>query len=183
MILRALLAASFLALISFTLCAQTTQPTDLQSAQPTTRPGRQSAEEMLSQMLRPASQSARPLAPVPDGGGGIVDRSTGASAIAPGAPQLNVLPEGSNIFDRIGRLARTQAGAWELNFESDGKPLKDPPLLVLPNKTLAQMEHALSTNDADLRFRVSGEITEYNGRNYILIQRAPVIQRLTEPLR
>ena len=183
MTLRALFICSFIVGITLTISAQTTQPIDPQPAEPTTNPARQSAEEMLSQMLRPASQSARPLAPVPDGGGGITDRSTGASAVAPGAPQLNVLPEGSNIFDRIGRLSRTQSGAWELTLDSDGKPLKDPPLLVLPNKTLAQMEHALSNNDADLRFRVSGEITEYNGRNYVLIQRAPVIQRLSEPLR
>jgi hypothetical protein len=138
---------------------------------------------MLSQMLRPASQSVRPLPPVPDGGGGIVDRSTGANAVAPGAPTLPVLPEGTNVFDRVGRLARTQDGQWELTLESDGKVMKDPPLLVLPNKTLSQMEHALANNDADLRFRISGELTEYNGRNYILIQRAPVVQQLTQPLR
>src|SRR5215213_4950486 len=146
MSLRALLITSFVAVITLTVCAQTTQPTDFPPPAPTTNPARQSAEEMLSQMLRPASQAVRPLAPVPDGGGGIIDRSTGAAAIAPGAPQLNVLPEGSNIFDRIGRLSRTQAGAWELTLESDGRPLKDPPLLVLPNKTLAQMEHALNNN-------------------------------------
>ena len=163
--------------------AQTTQPAP-QSTAPTTRPtGRQSAEEMLSQMLRPASEAAQPLKPVPDGGGGIVDRSTGAGAIAPGAAPLTTLQEGTNLFDRVGRLTKTDQGQWELTLESDGRALKDPPLIVHPNKALAQMEHAINNSDGELVFRVSGEITEYNGRNYILIQRASIVNRMTQPLK
>ena len=159
----------------------TTGPAEFGAA---TRPaGRQSAEEMLSQMLRPASQAARPLQPVADGGGGVFNRTTGANAVAPGAPTLPLLPEGTNIYDRVARLAKTTDGQWELTLESDGRVMQDPPLLVLPNRALTSMERAMANNDADLRFRVSGELTEYNGRNYILIQRAPVIHQVTEPLR
>ena len=154
-----------------------------QTTQPATSPARQSAEEMLSQMLRPTSQAAQPLQPLPDAGGGAVDRSTGAGAIAPEAPVMNLLPEGSLIVDRIGRLRRvqgTQSGeqGWELTLESDGRRMNDPPLLVLPNKILAQMKSTMIASNADLRFRVSGELTEFDGRNYILVQKAAVVPRI-----
>jgi hypothetical protein len=94
------------------------------------------------------------------------------------------MPEGSIIVDRIGRLARTPDGQqWELTLESDGRPLKDPPMLVLPNKLLTRMQMTLTATNADLKFRVSGEVTEYNSRNYILIQKAAQVPDITEPLK
>ncbi len=46
------------------------------------RRGRLSAEEMLNQMLQPTTQTAAPLQPVADGGGGVVNHNT-INAVAP----------------------------------------------------------------------------------------------------
>ncbi len=154
------------------------------ATQASTRPGRQSAEEMLSQMLRPTTQGAAPLKPVADGGGGIVNHNTGPFVVVPGAPTLNTLPEGTLITDKIARLTRTDDGrGWDLTFVSDGRVLQDPPMRVLPNQNLMRMTNAMVGSSADLRFQVSGEVTEFENRNYILIQKAAQVQDTSNPLR
>jgi hypothetical protein len=153
-----------------------------QSTRPATQPARQSAEEMLTQLLRPTTQAAKPLQPVADGGGGVINRTTGSGALAPGAERMYILSEGTILIDRVGRLARAADGQnWELTLEADNRVMKDPPMLVLPNKMLTAMQLAVSSQSADLKFRISGELTEYNGRNYILIQKAAQIPDIAQP--
>jgi hypothetical protein len=102
--------------------------------------------------------------------------TTGKNAIAPAAPQLNLVREGTYIPDRTGRLTHSADGQTaEFTFDADGKALKDPPMIILPNQKLKQMEDAVTGNSRDLRFRVTGVVTEYKGRNYILLERAVVI--------
>lgn len=157
-------------------------PVLAQTTQPATRPAGLSAEEMLNQLLRPTTQSARPLQPIPDGGGGAINRNTGGGAVAPGAPQLHLLPEGTLLVDRVARIAKTaDTQQWELTLETDGRLMLDPPLLILPNRTFAAMQNLVTGSSADLKFRITGEVTEYNGRNYILIQRASQIPDIVQP--
>ena len=172
MLVRAL---CFSFLFAAAALAQTTRPA-------TTQPSRQSAEEMLTQLLRPTTQAAKPLQPIADGGGGVVNRMTGAGALPAGAPQMNVLSEGTVLVDRVGRIARTTDGQhWELTLDSDGRVMKDPPMLVLPNRILTAMQMAVIGQSADIKFRISGEVTEYDNRNYILIQKAAQIAEITQP--
>ncbi len=145
---------------SMMLCyAQTTQPS-------------QSAKSMLDDMLRPtADTNARPLQPVSQQP--VVDKTSGNAAISPDAPAVNLLPEGSLIVDRVGRLAKASDGTnWEFHFESDGKALKDPPLMVLPNRNLMLMEDLIKETNKDVKFRITGSITDYRGRNYVLLIKA-----------
>jgi len=130
------------------------------------------AKEMLDDMLKPTTQnSARPLQPVQQGP--IIDKTSGAAAVAPDAPAVKILPEGSLIVDRVGRLTKGADGqSWEFNFESDGQALKDPPLVVLPNRNLMLMEDLIKQTNQDLKFRVTGSITDYRGRNYVLFIKA-----------
>lgn len=134
-----------------------------------------SARDRLDDMLKPTTQtSARPLQPA--NGGPETDRTTGTGAIVPGAPTLNVLREGSFIVDRVGRLTRASDGqGWEFTFEADGQALRDPPVLVLPNLKLMLMEDQLKETRRDLKFRVTGMVTEYRGRNYILLEKVVVL--------
>src|SRR6187402_3739191 len=89
------------------------------------------ADQMLNQMLRPsAGPVARPLQPITQAP--AVDATSGSAAVAPGAPSVQVLREGTFIVDRTGRLSRGADGqTWELTFESDGRAMRDPPLIVL----------------------------------------------------
>ncbi|WP_428939348.1 hypothetical protein [Fontivita pretiosa] len=162
------------------LSGQTTQPAaPATPAAPTTRPAAVPADQLLSQMLSlPGAGAAKPLQPISDPP--AVDATSGAAAVAPGAPQLTVLREGTFLVDRIGRLTRGGDGhSWEFTFESDGRAMQDPPVIVLPNLKLMQMEQALKGTNRDLRFRITGMVTEYNGRNYILIEKAVVPPEVT----
>ena len=148
-----------------------------QATQPSTRPTERvlPADQMLNQMLRPsAGPVARPLQPITQAP--AIDATSGSAAIAPSAPSVQVLREGTFIVDRTGRLSRGADGqTWELTFESDGRAMRDPPLIVLPNLKLMAMENATKAQSRDLRFRVTGMVTEYGGRNYILLEKVVVV--------
>ena len=138
-----------------------------------------SADQMLGQMLRPPGGGA--------GGGGTrvlqpqndppaVDRTSGGGAVLPGAPQVAVMREGTFLPERVGRLTRSPDGSQaEFTFDSDGRALRDPPLVILPSLKLMAMENAVAGSSRDLKFRISGTITEYRGRNYILLEKVVVI--------
>lgn len=151
------------------------------TTEPTTAPAGRSltAEQMLSRMLRPSPSLSRPLQPTPDGP--AMDKGSGAGAIAPGAPTLAVLREGTYVVDRVGRLNRTSDGSQaEFTFDSDGKTMKDPPVLILPNLKLMAMENAVTSANRDLRFRVTGMVTEYRGHNYVLLEKVVVVPDPTQ---
>jgi hypothetical protein len=169
-VVAALVVLVVASVASLPLLAQ--QSTD----QPATRPaGGRSAEEMLNQMLQPSSPDA-PRQLDPSTNAGATDATSGPGAVAPGAPPVTVLRERSFIVDRTGRLARGEDGQqWEFRFDADGQSLQDPPVLVLPNLTLMAMENQVAATSRDLRFRITGEVTEYRGRNYVLLRKAVVL--------
>ncbi|HSZ54829.1 MAG TPA: hypothetical protein VK797_04165 [Tepidisphaeraceae bacterium] len=148
--------------------------TDAQSTRPTTRPNGSgndmkfmSADQVFDQMLKPATIPSRPLAPLPERGSQAPNQ--GSAAVKPGAPNVPLIREGTYIMDRLGRLTKTDKGEFEFTFESDGKALRDPPLILLPNLKLAQLEEAVTSQARDLKVRVTGRVTEYRGRNYLLL--------------
>ena len=137
------------------------------------------AEQILNQMLVTSPK----VAPVPRAAtmAPMIDRTTGDHAIAPGAPAILVRREGSQIIDRVGHLTHTPDGMQpQFSFDSDGSAMEDPPLIILPNLKLAIMENSVQAQNKDLRFRVTGMVTEYRGRNYILLQKAVVIPETTQ---
>lgn len=174
-----------LSTIAFTSVAfgQSTQPSTARAVdQPTTRPAARSAEETLKQMLQPQSHGAEPIQPLPDTTPSV-DATSGESAVAPGAATQPLAREGSLLFDRIGRLSRSADGKdFEFTLDSDGKTLTDPPLVLIPNRKLMQLEDRVKTSYRDLKIQVSGEVTEYRGRNYLLLQRWSVVPDSVHPL-
>ncbi len=149
----------------------------------TTRPAVKAlpADQMLNRMLQPKGTVAQPLQPVADP---ETDKSTGAAAVAPGAPTQTVVREGTYLVDRIGRLTRGGEGKFsEFSFEADGRTLGDPPVVILPNLKLMLMEDAVKNAARDLRFQVTGLVTEYRGRNYILLEKVVVAPDVTQPLK
>jgi hypothetical protein len=153
-----IIAILFLALSSIA-GAQTTQP---------------SADQQMNSLLTPPPGSGQAM-PARTGGP-AVDATTGKGAVAPDAPVLHVVREGTHIIKRAGRLNHSTDGQTAtLTFESDGKAMTDPPMIILPNLTLQTMEAALASKTADVHFRVSGTVTEYKGQNYILLDSAVVM--------
>jgi hypothetical protein len=169
--------------------AQATQPSQptqpLQTPHPTTRPGNQSAEEMLRQMLQPQGEAAQPLKPAEGGTPGQDDSDIVEARADTSAPTGQPLVrEGTPLLDRLGRLTPSADGKrMEFTLESDGRTLADPPMVLLPNRKLMQLEDRLRTSYRDLKVTVSGEVTEYRGRNYLLLSRWTVVSDVVQPLR
>ena len=165
--------------MAFLLTAGTTLA---QATRPTTRPSSNgskddlkymSSDQLMGQLLKPTTHPSRPLDPLSERP--VQDKSSGGGAVAPGAPAVTLLREGTFIVDRLARLTHGDKGQAELSFESDGKTLHDPPMIILPNQKLMQMEDFNTLTSRDLKFRVTGMVTEYRGRNYILLEKAIVI--------
>jgi hypothetical protein len=159
--------------------AQTTKP-----AAPTTKPTKPStnvpaSDSLLNSMLKPSSpDSGRVLVPLPDP---LRISETTGKAIAPDSPPVNLIREGSFVVDRTGRLTKAADGQqWEFTFDADGKAMQDPPLGILPNLKLMAMENAVAGSRSDLRFRITGMVTEYKGRNFILLEKVGVIPDQTQ---
>jgi hypothetical protein len=160
--------------------AQTTRPTTAPSTSRTRPPSTQpSADQVLEDMLKPAPDQGKPL-PMPPTGVAL-DKTSGVGAVMPSAPAAPVRREGTFIVDRIGHLSRTADGTQaEFAFDSDGKALKDAPLIILPNLKLVQMEDAVTGNNRDVKFRITGVVTEYRGRNYILLEKVIVVSEISQ---
>jgi guanyl-specific ribonuclease Sa len=154
--------------------AQTTQPSSMASTTAATATSSPTAEQVRNQLLAPSPNAARQLPPATTGV--MTDATSGHGAVAPSAPLMNVMREGTFIVNRVGRLKRSTDGQQEeFAFESDGKTMRDPPVVILPNLKLMQMENAVTAISRDLKFRVSGVVTEYKGRNYVLLDKVVVV--------
>jgi len=139
----------------------------------------QSADEVLGRMLKPRPSGRERELNITDPP--QPDRTSGKSAVMPDAPVVHVMREGTPVVNRVGRLTFSTDGTRsEFTFESDGQRLQDPPLILLPNLKLMAMEDAVRGASRDVRFRVSGVVTEYRGRNYLLLEKATVIQDVTQ---
>ena len=76
----------------------------------------------------------------------------------------------------MGRLTKSADGSqMEFTFESDGQNVQEPPMIILPNLKLMAMEDAVNGANRDLKFRITGMVTEYKGRNYILMEKVSVV--------
>jgi hypothetical protein len=140
-------------------------------ATPENEDGPVSADQMLNKML---SENGQPTGLSPASAEPSADRTSGSGALPPKAPVLNVLRERSQVFDRVARISKSPDGTEEqITLESDGTSMQDPPLILLPNLKLIALEAASA--DRNARFRVTGMVTEYRGRNYILLQKVVVM--------
>ena len=149
-------------------------PAKAPATQPTTDSAT-SPEQLLDKMLKSPPAVPKPLQPTIDAPALDKTSGSGKSAVAPNTPPVGLQREGTFIFDRVGRLTRSPDGSQaEFTFESDAKTLKDPPVIILPNLKLMTMEDAVKATNRDLRFRITGMLTEYRGRNYLLLEKVLV---------
>jgi hypothetical protein len=155
-----------LGVVAFAQVAPTTVPT----TGPATRP----IDDYERLLGSPDEARDRPLLPQ---NRSTIDRSTGGAVVPLGAPEIPTKREGTFVVDRVGRLAKTADGqAWEFIYSADGASMQDPPLRVLPNLKLQTIEDELATANRDLKLRISGTLTEYRGRNYVLLEKVIVVR-------
>ena len=150
---------------------------------PAPKPKGPTADELIGEMLKPPPTTGERALPTPEEGP-APDKTSGRGAVKPDAPVVNVLREGTFIVDRVGRLSRSaDGGQAEFAFEADGQALQDPPVVIIPNLKLMAMEDAVQSANRDLRFRVTGQVTEYRGRNYVLLEKVVVVPEVTQQFR
>lgn len=142
------------------------------------------ADDIMDRLLRSQDPATTPsttrnadASPLDPGRfAGALDRSTGDGdqVVAPDTPAMRLVREGSYVIDRVGRVIPSRDGSGlELIFETDGRTAAaaiDPPMLLVPNLNLMAVERTLEA-DRDRRFRVTGRVTEYRGRNYLLLEK------------
>ena len=159
-------------LMCVTVALTGAEPTKPATQPATTKPAKPPApDQLLNSMLKP-SDTGKILQPGPES---PKYDATSDKAVAPNAPPMKLRREGTTLNDVVGRLTRAADGQqWELALDSDGRAMQDPPLIILPNLNLAAMESAVNNASRDLRFRVTGVVTEYKGRNYILLEKVVV---------
>ncbi len=172
--------AGILALVAAVVSAQedrrggaTTQPARGARALPEPMPPRPepSADEVL-RALEPREgtprQIVRPVEPGESVRRTLAPQDQPRNAIVPVDTRL--LPDGYRLVDRPGRLAR-EGEYWVLAFESRGTQSAEPPMRLLPNRMLEDMEIASAGGTQPVVFLVSGEVTQYHGVNYLLVQK------------
>lgn len=138
-----------------------------------TRPTTQDVQSQFDRLIGSGAEPA-PLKPQPS------PTYDASGSIAPDAPRQALKREGTYIVDRIGRLVKTP-NEWEFALEADGQGLADPPLIVLKNLKLKLMQDQLAASNRDLRFRITGMLTEYDGRNCVLIEKVTVLSEDDRP--
>lgn len=112
--------------------------------------------------------------------GGRRPESTGASPGA-GAREATdhdptLMAEGTRIIDREGRIVH-ENGETRFIFDSG-----DRPIVLLANRKLERMEDLSDYGRKVMRFRVSGRVTEYRGRNYLSMTKLVIIPKAVEQL-
>lgn len=149
-------------------------PANTPSTQPTTAPTREAEYDRL--LGADADRPERPILPT---GKPTIDLTSGAAAVAPNAPAVQTRREGSYIVNQTGRLTKAGDGeGYEFVFNADSNAMQDPPMKVLPNLKLGVMQDSIEASNRDLVFRVTGMVTEYRGRNYILLEKVVVVPDL-----
>lgn len=161
--MRRLLVPAVLMTLTASACyAQSTQPADA------------TPRDVANDMLKPTTNRLPPLSPVQ---GQPTQNKTTVNPVDPKARPQTLKREGGYVVDRTGRITKSADGkSYDFNFVSDdGAALQDPPMGLLPNLSLMMVQDQLKLTGRDLKFRVTGMVTEYMGKNYLLLQKVVVV--------
>jgi hypothetical protein len=123
------------------------------------------ASDVLKDLLKHKVGRAVPVAPP-------AKRAAPAPSVAPGPQRTLRATRGAMIVDRLVRILPEPGRWWAARFEADNT-LGEPPLRLLPCKFLERAQDRLPARrlgPAPLH-RVTGEVTQYRGRRYLLIRK------------
>ena len=85
-----------------------------------------------------------------------------------GAPEPG---KGTAVINRLIRLSPRKGGGYEARFVGDNT-LRDPPMEILPNIQLTRaIWYSTRIGKARRKLQVSGEVTYYRGKRYLLIRK------------
>lgn len=162
-----------------TATAQTTQPAPTTesagagAAATATRPDGDAPEyahprPIPLELLKPKRPDAVILPSVPPDEG-LAEALRSGGLVAPVPPVERLLPEGFTLARRPGQFTRDDQGVTFAPEDVAGTP-KIPPLRVLPNRQLALVDRLLDQGADGETFLATGRVTEFLGRNYLLLE-------------
>ena len=89
-----------------------------------------------------------------------------------GADHSRLVADGTRIQNRPGTIVRDQnSGTWRFIFGAQGAGSRDPSLELLPCLQLQAIENLAMRSELSPRIHASGEVTTFNGRNYLMLSR------------
>lgn len=98
-----------------------------------------------------------------------VDLDPAIVGVAPDAEAPTLLPEGTFIVNRRGRLIRSQDGAHVMFvFEADDAESPEAPMILQRCRKLEDMEDYVEQHGDQTVFRLSGQVHTYRNANYLL---------------
>lgn len=147
----------------------TTKPSATESMEPRPEP---SASEILKELQKDTSSMpkvvVRPARPGKNERQVLSPTILAPNAIVP--VEARLLPDGTRLVDRPGRLTR-EGDYYTFSFESRSQGAPEAPMRLLPNRLLEDMEVVSEGGAKSIIFLLSGEVTEYHGVNYLLVQK------------
>lgn len=150
-------------LVAISIAASAQDPDSPPSAPPGESSRTAVIEEIKRELLR--DDPVSPLIRAAESNQDLVLPTMEAAA----PPKGKLLPEGSFIVNRLGRMIRAEHGGnWLFAFDSDGDAQQDPPMVLLPSRRLEQMEKLAQERGDALQLVVSGKVLVYHKRNYLL---------------
>jgi hypothetical protein len=147
---------------------------------------------------KPDAESAAPKAPgaekaAPPAAGGVtpppplpdvdipaipeVDQDPFKPGLPPKRVATGTIEEGKRLFNREGRISTDPVGRTVFVFDSADKPME-----LLENSSREYLETVTDYGKKDARWRVSGVVTVYGGRNFLLLTRVQRMQPEEEGL-
>lgn len=90
----------------------------------------------------------------------------------PAAPEAQYR-EGTFLVEQMGQLTHNKKGEAIFTFEKAGRTQQ---LTLMANSNLARMEDAAASAGGSQEFEVTGMMTEYKGKNYLLVDRVVIAQ-------
>src|ERR1035437_151069 len=174
---------SLITLAQLNVAPPNIQPASEPATRPATRPASTlpSAQSVFEGLLRdkPNTTTALPL-PAPASTNPAL--TPAFESPAPREPKANRLVEGQ-ILTGTGRLIKDdKTNTYVFTFDSDGKQMHDPPIALLPSRSLMSMEEASDNGTRDTKFKISGDVTEFHGKNYLHVRPAVIIRDLNQGL-
>jgi hypothetical protein len=139
-----------------------------------------SAASVLQGLLNDRQPSEQRINGTQPAGTNVVQQR---DAVAPNEPAATRLAEGQTIYRRVGRLVKDdKTGSSLFVFDSDGKEMHDPPMGLVPCRLLAMMEDMSEYGAKAVKFRLSGEVTQYRGKNFVFPRNVSVVRDLNQGL-
>ena len=150
-----------------TAAGATTKPTNAPTGDGADDDGPTSTD-LLRAML--GEKVGKPINTIP-----VLPDSHTAKSVAPTSPQTLPVARGAVLSDRLVRIAPDSDGWWAASFVADNT-LQEPPMRLLPCGMLTKArELAAKARPGRTRvLRISGKVTKYEGRRYLLLRKVLV---------